>query len=93
MGGIMIEILKDISIGLAPLSKAEIKTMVEQLKAYKLLKGYRSKAGINIEQFIDTVQKVSLLVQHLPEIAELDINPLLANDQQITAVDARVRIG
>ena len=92
MGGIMIEVLKDISVGLAPLSKAEIKTMIERLKAYKILKGYRSKEGINIEQFIEIVEKISILVQNLPEIAELDINPLLADEKNVTAVDARVRI-
>ena len=92
MGGIMIEILKDISIGLAPLSKDEITIMVKKLKAYKVLKGYRSKKGINIDQFIEIVEKVSILVQNLPEIAELDINPLLADEKEIVAVDARIKI-
>ncbi len=92
MGGIMIEILKDVSIGLAPLNPGEIQSMIHQLKSFEMLKGTRGKKGINIEKFVEIISKVSLLTQYLPNIAELDINPLLADENQVTAVDARIRI-
>ncbi len=92
MGGTQVEIIKDLKVGLAPLSAFEIKDKIKALKSYKLLKGYRGKAGIDIAQFERLIQKISDLVRYLPEIAELDINPLMADEKGITAVDARVRI-
>ena len=92
LGGIFIEIIKDIQIGLAPLSTSEVKNMIQNLKAYPILQGYRGKEGVDIEQFIQIIQKVSDLVTYLPEIVELDINPLMANEKSIVAVDARIRI-
>lgn len=92
MGGTQVEIIKDLKVGLAPLSAFEIKDKLKELKSYKLLKGYRGKAGIDIPQFVDLIKKVSDLVNYLPEIAELDINPLIANEKSIRAVDARVKI-
>jgi acetyltransferase len=92
LGGVLIEILKDVKIGLAPLNEAEINNKIQTLQAYPILKGYRGKSGINTKQFIDIIKKVSDLVGYLPEITELDINPLLADKQNCTAVDARIRI-
>jgi len=92
MGGIMIEILKDVSIGLAPLHPEEIQRMIYKLKSYEMLKGARGKKGINIEKFAEIITKVSLLTQYLPNIAELDINPLLADENKVTTVDARIRM-
>jgi len=92
LGGIMIEILKDVQIGLAPLGMFEIDTMLENLKAFPVLQGYRGKEGVDLEQFAKIIYKISQLVSYLPEIAELDINPLMANTNTCTAVDARIRI-
>lgn len=92
MGGTQVEIIKDLKVGLAPLSAFEVAGKLKDLKSYKLLKGYRGKVGIDISKFEQLIQKVSDLVNHLPEIAELDINPLMANENSITAVDARIRI-
>ena len=92
LGGIMIEVLKDVQIGLAPLDINEISSFVQKLQAYPILQGYRGKEGIAVDQFINIIKKVADLVTYLPEIMELDINPLLANKQHITAVDARIRI-
>jgi len=92
LGGVLIEILKDVQIGLAPLSKEDILKNIKNLKAYPILQGYRGKDGINIEQFISLIKKVSNLVAYLPEISELDINPLIANATSIVAVDARINI-
>ncbi len=93
LGGIMIEILKDVQIGLAPLSFKEIEKMIQKLNGYPVLKGYRGKEGVNIDQFSQIIYKISQLVTYLPEIEELDINPLLANEKSCTVVDARIRIG
>jgi acetyltransferase len=92
MGGIYVEVLKDVASGLAPLSHKESLEMIKSLKSYKILKGYRKQPGINIEKFADIVVRLSTLLRFATEIKELDINPLLGNKKEILAVDARVRI-
>ncbi len=92
MGGIFVEALKDVASGLAPLSQEEAISMIKSLKSYKILKGYRKQTGINIERFADIVVRLSSLLRFATEIKELDINPLLGNEKEILAVDARVRI-
>lgn len=92
MGGIYVEVLKDVASGLAPLSHNEALMMIKSLKSYKILKGYRKQPGINIEKFADIVVRLSTLLRFATEIKELDINPLLGNKKEILAVDARVRI-
>jgi len=67
--------------------------MIKKLKAYPLLKGYRGQEGINTEVFAKFVSKISQLVTIAPEISELDINPLIASNDKIVEVDARIRIG
>ncbi len=92
LGGVFVEILKDISVGLSPLSKLEIKKMIASLRGYKMLQGARGKEGINIEKFIEIIQRVSALVEVAPEIVEMDMNPLIGNLKDIKAVDVRVRV-
>jgi acetyltransferase len=92
MGGIYVEVLKDVASGLAPLSHTEALVMIKSLKSYKILKGYRKQPGINIEKFADIVVRLSTLLRFATEIKELDINPLLGNKKEILAVDVRVRI-
>ena len=92
LGGIYIEVMNDVSAGLSPLSKKEIKQMVSSLKGYKLIKGTRGKEGVDEEKFIDIIQRISALVEIAPEIIEMDINPLIGTKKYITAVDVRIRI-
>lgn len=92
LGGIYIEVLKDINYGLVPINSAEAEDMVHKLRSYKLLEGVRGQEGVNIEAFIDVIMRVSALLEATPEIAEMDINPLLGNKAGIVAVDARIRI-
>ncbi len=92
MGGIYVEVLKDVASGLAPLSKEEALSMIKSLKSYKILKGYRKQVGVNINKFADIVVRLSSLLRFATEIKELDINPLLGNENEILAVDARVKI-
>jgi acetyltransferase len=93
LGGIYVEVLKDVASGLAPLTKTEALLMIKSLKSYKILKGYRKQGRVNIEKFADIVVRLSSLLRFATEIKELDINPLLGNEKEILAVDARVRIG
>jgi acetate---CoA ligase (ADP-forming) len=92
LGGIYVEVLKDVASGLAPLSKKEAKSMLRQLKSWKLLKGYRKQEGVNILLFEEIIVRLSSLLRLATEIKELDINPLLGNEKEILAVDARIRI-
>jgi acetyltransferase len=92
LGGVFVEILKDISAGLSPLSKSEITKMITSLRGYKLLQGTRGREGVNESKFIDITQRVSALVEAAPEIVEMDINPLIGTKKDITAVDVRIRI-
>ena len=92
MGGIFVEVLKDVSSGLAPLSYPEAKSMIRSLRAYKIIKGTRGQQGINQQKYAEIIVRLSSLLRFATEIKELDINPLLADGEDIIAVDARVRI-
>jgi acetyltransferase len=92
LGGIYVEVLKDVASGLAPLSFGEATSMIENLKSYQILKGFRKKPGVNIQQFTEIIVRLSSLLRFATEIKEMDINPLLGDENQILAVDARIRI-
>ena len=92
LGGIFVDILKDVASGLAPLNYAEAYSMVRSLKSYKIIQGARGQNGINEDKFVDLIVRLSVLLRYASEIKELDINPLLATETDITAVDARMRI-
>ncbi|MCY2687374.1 acetate--CoA ligase family protein [Salinimicrobium sp. TH3] len=92
LGGIFVEVLKDISAAMTPVSDEEALQMITDLKAAPILKGIRGQAGINIKLFADTIVKISDLLTLVPEIAELDLNPLMATQNDLTAVDVRIRL-
>ena len=92
LGGIFVEALGDVSTALAPISHQFAKKMIKKLKGYKIIQGYRGEEGVNEVIFAELVSKVSTLCAAAPEIAEMDINPLLGNSSSVTAVDARIRI-
>ena len=92
LGGIFIEVLKDVSAGLIPLGKEEILYMIRNLKSYKIIKGVRSQKGVNEEMFADIILRLSSLLKSAPEIIELDFNPLLGKEDSVTVVDARIRL-
>jgi len=92
LGGIFIEVLKDVSYGLAPLTTVEATAMVRDLNGYGVIKGARGQEGVNEKKFIDIVVRLSALVKIAPEIYEMDLNPLLGNKNDVVAVDARIRI-
>lgn len=92
LGGIFIEVLKDTSVGLAPLGIEEALYMIRHLKGYKIIQGARGKEGINEEVFAGIIVKLSALITAAPEIKELDFNPLLGKGDSIVVVDARVMV-
>ena len=92
LGGIFVEVLKDVSSGLAPLSYAEAYSMIHSLRGYKIIKGTRGQQGINEQKYAEIIVRLSTLLRFATEIKEMDINPLLADGNDIVAVDARIRI-
>jgi acetyltransferase len=92
LGGIFVEVLKDVSSGLAPLSYPEAYSMIRSLRAYKIIKGTRGQQGINEQRYAEIIVRLSTLLRFATEIKEMDINPLLADDKDVIAVDARIRI-
>lgn len=90
LGGIFVEVLKDINATMVPVSKEEALKMITDLKAYPVLQGVRGQAGINIELYAKTIVKLSNLLMMVPEITELDLNPLMATENDLTAVDVRI---
>jgi acetyltransferase len=93
MGGIFIEVFKDVATALVPVSDQEARSMIRGLKSYKIIKGIRGSAGVNEEAFVRVITSLSDLLTAAPEIAEMDINPLLGTPDKIVAVDARIRVG
>ncbi len=92
LGGIFVEVLKDVSSGLAPLSYPEAYSMIRSLRAYKIIKGTRGQQGINEQRYAEIIVRLSTLLRFATEIKEMDINPLLADDKDVIAVDARILI-
>ena len=92
LGGIFVEVLKDVSSGLAPLSYEEAYSMIHSLKGYKIIKGTRGQAGINEDKYAEIIVRLSTLLRFATEIKEMDINPLLADEHDVVAVDARILV-
>ncbi len=94
MGGIMVEVLKDVAFYLAPLTAEEAKQMLVNTKTYHILKGVRGQEGVDIEAIAEGLQRVSQLVTEFPEIKEMDINPYVVGAPGTTpiAVDARISL-
>ncbi len=94
MGGIMVEVLKDVSFYLAPLTAEEARQMLVNTKTYQILKGVRGQEGVDIEAIAEGLQRLSQLVTESPEIEEMDINPYVVGAPGTTAiaVDARIRV-
>ncbi len=92
LGGIFVEVLKDVAFTLSPVTDAEASELIDSIKAVALLHGFRGEKGVNTELLIEIIQRVSMLVVDFPEIRELDINPLFAYNDTMFAVDARIII-
>jgi len=92
LGGIFVEVLKDVSSGLAPLTYPEAESMIESLRGYKILKGTRGQSGVNRQKYAEIIVRLSTLLRFATEIKEMDINPLLADEKDVVAVDARILV-
>lgn len=91
-GGIFLEILNDTSYALAPLGETEVAQMIRSLKGYPLFDGFRGRPKLAKEKFMDIVIRLAALVYLAPEISEADLNPLIANEHDVKAVDVRIFI-
>jgi acetyltransferase len=92
MGGIFVEAMKDVAHGLAPLSEKEALLMIRGLRGHQVMEGTRGQEGIDTSVFAAFLSKLSLLLAAFPEIAEMDLNPILGRGKHLVAVDARIRI-
>ena len=90
LGGIFVELLKDVNFRVAPITVDDAKEMITQLKAYPLLKGFRNTPPADIDALVSVLMSVSRLVMDNPEIKELDLNPVLAYPTGTKTVDARI---
>ena len=93
LGGIFVEVLKDVSSGLAPLSYAEAYSMIHSLRGYKIIKGTRGQKALNEQKYAEIIVRLSTLLRFATEIKEIDLNPLLADEQDVVTVDARILLG
>ena len=92
LGGIFVEVLKDVSSGLAPLSYEEAYSMIRSLRGYRIIKGTRGQQGVNERKYAEIIVRLSTLLRFATEIKEMDINPLLADERNVIAVDARILV-
>jgi acyl-CoA synthetase (NDP forming) len=93
LGGVMVEVIKDVSFRIVPISQRDARQMIREIKGYPLLTGYRGGEAVDIAALEELLVKVSCLVEEQPEIQELDINPVFAYAEGAVAVDARVVLG
>jgi acetyltransferase len=90
LGGIFVEIMKDVAFTICPATDTEAQELMNSLKAAPLINGFRGNKGINRDKAAEIIQRVSMLVGEFPEIMELDLNPLIASGENIYSVDARI---
>ncbi len=90
LGGILVEILKDVSFRIVPLTKRDAREMIKEIKGYPLLEGYRGQEPVDVANLEDMILSVSNFVEQNPEVKELDLNPIFAYSDGAVAVDARV---
>jgi acetyl coenzyme A synthetase (ADP forming)-like protein len=92
LGGIYVEVLRDVTFRLAPLGREDVQEMITEIRGYPLLRGVRGQRAVDMEGIINTLLRISQLVTDFPEVVELDINPLLVRDegQGVVAIDMRL---
>ena len=90
LGGIFVEVLKDVAFRVAPVNAPEAGRMLREIKGYPMLEGVRGKKGVNIPALSDAVSKLSYMVTELADVAEVDLNPVFATEKGLDIVDARI---
>jgi len=91
-GGVQVELLKDVSIRLTPLSNEDAAEMIRELKTYPLLTGFRGSVACDVAALEEGLLRVSAMVEDIPQIAELDCNPFVVHEKSATILDARIRV-
>jgi acetyl-CoA synthetase (ADP-forming) len=92
LGGVFVEVLKDVSFRLAPLTKNEAFNMIKETKDFKILEGLRGEKPADLNALTSVITKVGEIITDFPEVMEIDINPLIVFDKGLVAVDARIVI-
>lgn len=90
LGGILVEVLKDVAFRIVPLEKRDASEMIKEIKGYKLLEGYRGQDPVDMPYLEDMLVKLSVFVDNTPEIKEIDMNPVFAYKDGAVVVDARI---
>lgn len=90
IGGILVELLEDVSFRIAPITEYDAKEMIHEIKGFPILDGYRGKPKADIDAIVDTLLKISELVIKHPEINEMDLNPVFIYEKGLICVDARI---
>jgi len=93
LGGILVEILKDVSFRIVPLNKVDAREMIREIKGFPVLEGYRGQESVDVDNLEKLILKVSDFVEQHPEVDELDLNPIFAYSDGAVAVDARIILG
>jgi acetate---CoA ligase (ADP-forming) len=92
LGGTLVELLRDVAVRITPLTDVDVDEMLASLKTAPLLTGYRGSAPVDVPALRDLLFRISALVEDVPEIRELDLNPVFVRTQGLVAVDARIRV-
>jgi len=90
LGGVLVEVLKDVAFRIVPLEERDARQMIEEIKGYPLLEGYRGQDAADLGKLRELLLQVSAFVEAHPEVAELDLNPVFAYKDDAIAVDARI---
>lgn len=93
LGGILVEVLKDVSFRIIPLEKRDAREMIKEIKGYPVLSGYRGQPPVDVANLENMILKVSEFIEQHPEVEQLDLNPVFAYSDGAIAVDARVILG
>ncbi|MHA1187113.1 MAG: acetate--CoA ligase family protein [Candidatus Heimdallarchaeota archaeon] len=91
LGGIFVELLKDVSFRIAPITETDAKEMINEIKALPMLQGFRGGPNVDLKNIVETLLKISkFTIEYINDILEIDLNPIFAYDDHLLTVDARV---
>ncbi len=90
LGGVFVELFEDVSFRVTPLTRRDAEEMVREVKAYRILRGYRGLPPADIDAIIDALLRVSMMVEENPEIDQMDLNPIMVYEKGLKVVDARI---
>jgi acetyl-CoA synthetase (ADP-forming) len=90
LGGIFVELLKDVSFRVIPVERKDAQEMIKEIKGFPLLQGYRGKEPADISALVDIILKISKFIEKNPRIKELELNPIFVYRNRAIAVDARI---